>query len=641
MKRLGLRGKVMGLVITEFVVLTLAVAMVGMVASYEVQFRQITKTMRHDLLYTLSEVQEKGTEWSLRGNAIYIGEKLVGDGTEEGMDGVRDDLVRLEEETGDWIDIYRYQDGMFISVAASTTVWLNGESYLGIEKEQAIVEEMMDTDEIYLLRTTDLDGNYYSMVKNLFDADGNLIGVIMASQGLHEIRMAILNNVAPQLLAAIIMVWLPILATHFATKKWLVDLERTKEYLATVKLTQLPKEYLKVDANDEIGEIADSVNEMVRSLKRDQRVVNEVNTASGVQAAMLPFPMLDDVRIDTYCKMTPAKEVGGDFYNLFKLDKDHLGFFVGDVSGKGVPAAILMAVGNSALKSSLMATKNPATALMTANHLLSQQGGGYFVTAFVGVLNLETGALKYANAGHNLPMILGKNNRILDAHQNLILGVTDNYEFKNQKTTLEEGERILVYTDGINESINDSSEQYGEERIMKFCEKNRALNTLDLTERLFEDVYRFAENQEQFDDMTVLLVERKRSKHLTVSADVQNLDCVQEFITKNLPKMDAGEVNKIQVAVEELFINVATYGGRPNLEVCFDVRVRNGNLEIKMIDNGVRFDPLKRRAPDLEAGIDERDIGGLGIYLVKECFDKVVYNYINNKNVLFLEKEIK
>jgi len=277
---------------------------------------------------------------------------------------------------------------------------------------------------------------------------------------------------------------------------------------------------------DEIGMLRDSFEKMQESLTlyidelkittaEKVAIDSELRVAHDIQMSMLPktfpaFPERHDV--DIYGTLTPAKAVGGDLFDFYIRD-EHLYFCIGDVSGKGVPAALVMAVTRSLFRNVAEQQKEPHHIVRSMNDILTENNdNNMFVTVFVGVLNLQTGLLLYCNAGHEAPMLLGRKVGILPCDPNLPVGVEKGWQFTLQKETIDEKTTIFLYTDGLNEAENASHEQMGEERVDKVC--NEALSEqqhtpVALIERMVAAVHDFVGDAEQSDDLTMLAIQYK------------------------------------------------------------------------------------------------------------------------------------
>jgi sigma-B regulation protein RsbU (phosphoserine phosphatase) len=207
--------------------------------------------------------------------------------------------------------------------------------------------------------------------------------------------------------------------------------------------------------------------------------------------------------------MEPAKEVGGDLYDFFLLDDERVGFVMGDVSGKGVPAAIFMAVSRTLIRATALKGISPDECLTYVNSLLCRESvSSMFVTVFYGILNFKTGELNYANGGHNPPYVISANGDLLkvDLTGGLALGVMEGVMYKNNIIHLKPGDTVYTFTDGVTEAMDPDFELYSEERLESFLKEKCSLTATELVKETFVDVHNYAKDAQQSDDITVLAV---------------------------------------------------------------------------------------------------------------------------------------
>lgn len=238
----------------------------------------------------------------------------------------------------------------------------------------------------------------------------------------------------------------------------------------------------------------------------------DLDTARNIQSAILPkvFPPFPDKNeFEIFAAMEPAKEVGGDLYDFFLLDDDRLGFVMGDVSGKGVPAAIFMAVSRTLIRATALKGIPPDECLTYVNHLLCQESvSSMFVTVFYGILNFKTGELNYSNGGHNPPYIVSKDGelRMVELTGGIALGVVEGFQFKNNVIQMKPGDTIFTFTDGVTEAMDHEFELYSDERLEELLKEKHSLNATEMVKECFADVHKYANGAVQSDDITVLAV---------------------------------------------------------------------------------------------------------------------------------------
>ena len=241
-----------------------------------------------------------------------------------------------------------------------------------------------------------------------------------------------------------------------------------------------------------------------------QRIEESLKLAADIQMGMLPstfpaFPERND--FDLFAGIIPAKEVGGDFYDFFLVDKKHLCFVIGDVSGKGIPAALFMALTKTQIKASSSRRRTPGDILFRANNdLCHENESSMFCTLFYGIMNTETGEVTYANAGHNPPYIIEKGVEPvqIESTGGIALGVMEEMEFESATFTASKGASIFLYTDGVNEAMNEADEEYSYERLEDYLKENSTGSITDMVNKNLESVKEFAGAAPQSDDITVL-----------------------------------------------------------------------------------------------------------------------------------------
>lgn len=271
-----------------------------------------------------------------------------------------------------------------------------------------------------------------------------------------------------------------------------------------------------IDFNDLETTIEKTLREIsrIQNAKEMEEQLSSLNydldMAARIQQKILKqdFPVYeDDERFDIYAHMIAAKHVGGDFYDFFKLDDDRLVFFIGDVSGKGMPASIYMAVCRTMLKSIGSEVTDPAECITKVNNMLIPESDiTTFVTVFYGIVDLKKGELSYCNGGHNLPYLVSKEGKVKEMSDvgGLLLGKFENAEYDMSTVQLEPGDSIVTFTDGVTEAENDSGGFFDEERLIQYLEKSADKKLNPLVKGLFLEVMKYTGSAPQSDDITVL-----------------------------------------------------------------------------------------------------------------------------------------
>lgn len=274
-----------------------------------------------------------------------------------------------------------------------------------------------------------------------------------------------------------------------------------------VKLLQLI--IYSVAAVKLVGYCQDVMQEQKMLTENTARIGAELEMAEKIQKDMLPsiFPTFSESEVfDLYASMTPAREVGGDFYDFFMIDDDRLALVIADVSGKGIPAAMFMMTAKTVIKNYALTAADTSEIFTIVNDRLCENNeAGMFATSWIGILNLKTLVLQFTNAGHNYPLIqrCGKPCELLKEKHGLFLGCMEGILYKKSEIKLSKGDRLLLYTDGITESHSKEGELYGEERLMSVLDDISAQSGENTLASILKDVGRFSTGEEQFDDITM------------------------------------------------------------------------------------------------------------------------------------------
>lgn len=272
---------------------------------------------------------------------------------------------------------------------------------------------------------------------------------------------------------------------------------------------------------DDLQKSIDNAVEQIKFIRESQReheqlkdIQSDLRIASEIQHAILPTnkDVLPKDLYDMATLMDPAKDVGGDFYDYFKTDEDRLGFVMADVSGKGVPAALFMAVSRTLLKATGIRDLVSKDCMTSVNDLVCGESvDGMFVTVFYGRLNILTGEIDYTNAGHNPPYVVHASGKVemVPPQGNMVLGAVENFQYRNDKITLEKGDMLFTFTDGVTEAMNRDGEQFGEERLEKLLAKCGGKTSQETIDTVRAAVAEWAGDTEQSDDVTMLVIKRK------------------------------------------------------------------------------------------------------------------------------------
>ncbi|MBR2685268.1 MAG: SpoIIE family protein phosphatase [Erysipelotrichaceae bacterium] len=387
--------------------------------------------------------------------------------------------------------------------------------------------------------------------------------------------------------------------------------------------------------------------------KKTSRIESELSLARDIQAHMLPQifpPFPGHTEFDIYALMDPAKEVGGDFYDFFMTDEDHLAVVMGDVSGKGVPAALFMVIAKTLIKNYAQNKMDVGEVFTKVNELLCEGNDTQvFVTAWLGILNLSTGHMNYVNAGHNPPVICRDGRAtFINSRSGFVLAGLENVKYKKGELVLHKGDILYLYTDGVTEAENEKQELYGNSRLLSVISEKSGEPMGNLLRAIKSDVDRFEGKAEQFDDITMLGIRYQggsNMKEKQFDATIQNIEKVTDFVNAELEKYDCPmkAMMQIDVAIDEIFSNISHYAYKPEVgpaTVRVEVDENPLTVIITFIDHGVPYDPLSQEDPDVTLSAEEREIGGLGVFLVKKTMDYVNYEYKEGQNILTVKKNI-
>ena len=417
---------------------------------------------------------------------------------------------------------------------------------------------------------------------------------------------------------------------------------------------------INVGYTKEFNELSNDINTTIGTLKgfigaEKKRIAKELALATSIQLSSLPqhTEALDNIKeFNIDASMHTAKEVGGDFYDYYMLKDNKLAFMIADVSGKGIPAAMFMMRAKAIIKALAESGMDVNDVLTEANHKLCEQNEAeMFVTVWLGFINLASGVLEYSSAGHNPPLLYKKETgyEFLKNKSGLVLAGMDGMKYRKETIKLEKGDRLFLYTDGVTEATNRYDELYGEERLISFLNEHKELKVEELIKELKISIDKFADGREQFDDITMLGLDYcgKAGDEMLekiVDAKDEQLSVVMEFVETELEKCGASmkSINQIALSIEEIFVNIAHYAyqGKDG-KVTIQLEVNDDVCTLVFIDSGIAFDPLAKDDPDITLSADERKIGGLGIFMVKQLMDDVTYKYENNQNVLTIKKRIR
>ena len=376
------------------------------------------------------------------------------------------------------------------------------------------------------------------------------------------------------------------------------------------------------------------------------RIDTELGVAQEVQSTMLPLSFFQSKNIEILAQLRPAREVGGDFYDYATLDEDHVAILIGDVSGKGVPAAMFMMKTITSFRACYDANSTPKKIMERVNKLIYQgnEEAGLFVTCFLAIVNIKTGEISFANAGHT-PPIIGRGGKYapLPCAHGFLMGAMPELMLRDEKTKLRPGDSILIYTDGITEARNTTGGLYGESRLLKFLNNTKVSSSIEMSHELEDDIMEFAGGAEQSDDITYLMLtfQGKMNYFMQRSfpAVLESINDIEAMLRDAGAKASCSErtISNFIICVDEIFSNIVKYSGSaPSDRIYFRCiyTPENNRVSVTIVDHGVPFDPREAKS----VRVDERDldapVGGLGWLMVRRLMDELAYHRVNGKNVV-------
>lgn len=504
----------------------------------------------------------------------------------------------------------------------------------------------------------------------LLDEVGNVICVayvdISMDEIVHEREMFLLRIAILVAIATILLLALVILLTDRAVLRPIKKLGVAAEnYIHGKKSGDTDSSAfskVSIHTGDEIEQLSRSLLQMEADIghyiqtvtavtAEKERIGAELDVATRIQASMLPciFPAFPErEEFEVYASMSPAKEVGGDFYDFFMVDEDNLAIVVADVSGKGVPAALFMVIGKTLIKDHTAPGKDLGEVFAEVNEILCESNSEeLFITAFEGVLNLKTGEFRFVNAGHEIPFIC-KKGETFKPHKiraGFVLAGMEGVRYRAGSLQLEPGDKLFQYTDGVTEATDKDNRLFGMERLEITLGRLSDATPTEILQGVKADIDAFVGDAPQFDDITMLCVAYNGAAgavdpSITATISLDEIPRLTEYVESTLEAADAsmGTVMKMNIALDEIFSNIVKFSGATYAKII--CTVEDGVAVLCFEDDGAAYDPLKKEDADTTLSAEEREIGGLGILMVKKSMDDMAYEYRDGKNLLILKKRI-
>ena len=382
----------------------------------------------------------------------------------------------------------------------------------------------------------------------------------------------------------------------------------------------------------------------------------DMEIAKNIQDSALPVPLAASPYFRLSASMTPASDVGGDFYDFFMLDSIHVAFLVADVSGKGITGALYMMTAKTVIKNALLETRDPAAAFTQANaELCRSNTANMFLTAWCGVINLESGTVTFANAGHNPPMVIKGPAEGAAAHPPLqfvtvrsgpVLAFMDGVNYAPRTVHLDPGDTLFLYTDGVTEAVDAKAELFGEKRLENAIEAVRDPEPHALCTVVRAAVAAFSKGLVQADDITVLAIryiDPPRAFSKTFAPTQEGIAAASGFLDDIIAKEDerressfqlASLAPKLHIILDEICSNIVKHSGASGFEIYIGIDDEPPGMKMTFLDDGVAYDPLAHVSPDITLPAEKRPIGGLGIMMVKKMATSLSYRRVRNHNSL-------
>jgi len=394
------------------------------------------------------------------------------------------------------------------------------------------------------------------------------------------------------------------------------------------------------------------------TIAEKEKIESELAVAREIQLQLLPgnFPAVPNRKeFDIYASLEPAREVGGDFYDFFFIDRNALCIVIGDVSGKGVPAALFMAMTKTMIKAAARLLVEPEYILADVNREIARNNPSLtFVTVFLGVLDLNTGNLTYTCAGHNPQLFIGKrgNTVLLGDAQCPAIGLDDTFQYRQATAQLRHEDGLLLFTDGVTEAQNDKNRLFTQESLM-----NTVALTADVAPRervmaILSQIREFTGGRPLDDDMTLLALTyfspdrlSDAQKTIVLRNDIREMSRIIDAITHIADSVSCPPVvvHDVTLAMEEIFSNIVFYGFGDDLDhyITLHLVLEGDALILTLQDEGIPFNPLNVQIGRRDKPLEERDKGGMGITLAKNLMDRMEYRRERGKNILRMEKRYR
>ncbi len=405
-----------------------------------------------------------------------------------------------------------------------------------------------------------------------------------------------------------------------------------------------------------LKESMDALQDAYEIIKRQKdRMEAELSVGRDIQLGMLPTYEPDEVEFSVAATMQAAREVGGDFYDYFPVGPQEYAFCVADVSDKGVASALFMSVTKAMMKARCHEDNSTASvATWVNNEIAADNDSCMFITLFIGILDTRTGTLRYTNAGHNPPYVKRADGSLecVDARHGPVIGALEGIAYGEGTLQMYRGDALLLFTDGVTEAMNKGRELFGESRLEEVLASTAESGVKGIVESVFSAVRTFADGAEQSDDITLLAV-RYETEPETATAEKLAIRIPNEHqaISEVTEKFQAfaeehgvstADAMRINLVFDEILSNVISYAYQDDAphEIVISVELTPRKLVVSIEDDGLPFNPFAQEEPNTNIPIEDMEIGGLGIHLVKNVMDEFTYHRRQNANLVVLSKDL-
>lgn len=535
--------------------------------------------------------------------------------------------------------------------------------------QDTISFDMIDEEELYPAEVRVLEGRsdgehefyhtdsgYMCMFVRPVSSQGKIIAFVGASYDMDDILEESKRNLyfiaglvilvfSIALISSLILmrksIFVPVRSLSDRMRSFTQDIDSHVPKRKTIFLDEI------TDMESSFYEMTENMREYVgeiKTLTSDKvQVETQLDVARRIQSGLIPmehFVLGDGCEI--YGIEKPARAVGGDFYDIFRLDSDRICVVVGDISGKGVSAAMFMVMVKTGIRENIKGGRSLAETFSSLNReICFSNPETMFATVAAIILDTKTGVIKYLNGGHELPLLLSKDTEYLELDAGCALGLFDDANAGEKEIRLSDGEGLLIFTDGVTEANDAEKNQFGKDRLRErvrdyYSGYGNRYESEGLIKDLMSGVSGFCKDAEQFDDITcVALIYRdneKERRRLTMDL-ASSLPVLRDTIFGSID--DEERAKTIILVCEEIFTNIVNYSGAKNVSFYFE---RTEKLcAVTFFDDGVPFDPVTVNLRD--KAFEELDTGGMGIRLARMNTKEMVYNRIDNTNQLVLRFE--